>query len=113
MGDKKKSDMLKENIEESLRSVIDPETGADVVRMRLIDHLTVTENGEVSYTFQPSSPLCPLAVFLVQQIKQAVSKVPGVNNQQITVKGYIAADELTTSINKENINAYRNFHRNQ
>jgi metal-sulfur cluster biosynthetic enzyme len=113
MDDKKKSEVLKDSILERLQTVIDPETGADVVRMRLIDDLTVTEKGEVSYTFRPSSPLCPLAVSLVQQIKQAVSKVPGVNSQQITVTGYIAADELTSLINKENINAYRDFYRNQ
>jgi metal-sulfur cluster biosynthetic enzyme len=113
MDKKTKSDLLKDNILERLQTVIDPETGADVVRMSLVNDLTVTEKGEVSYTFQPSSPLCPLAVSLVQQIKQAVSKVPGVNSQQITVTGYIASDELTSLINKENTNAYRNFHRDQ
>lgn len=113
MDDKKKSEMLKDSILEHLQTVIDPETSADVVRMRLIDDLAVTEKGEVSYTFQPSSPLCPLAVSLIQQIKQTVSKVPGVNSQQITVTGYIAADELTSLINKENTNANRNFHRDQ
>jgi metal-sulfur cluster biosynthetic enzyme len=99
MANKKQSDMLKDSIVESLRTVIDPETGADVVRMRLIHNLTVTGKGKVSYTFQPSSPLCPLAVSLVQQIKQAVSEVPGVNSQQIIVTGYIASDELTALIN--------------
>jgi metal-sulfur cluster biosynthetic enzyme len=113
MDEKKKADTLKDSIVERLQSVIDPETGADVVRMRLIDQLTVSEKGEVSYTFQPSSPLCPLAVSLVQQIKQAVSQVPGVTSQQITVTGYIASDELTSLINKENPNAYRNSYRNQ
>ena len=102
MGDSKKSEMLKDRIVANLRSVIDPETGADVIRMRLIDHLKVTEGGEVSYSFQPSSPLCPLAVFLVQKIKQAVSEVPGVASQRITVTGYISSDELTSLINKEN-----------
>jgi len=109
MSDKIKSEKLKDSIVEHLQSVIDPETGADVMRMRLIDNLSVSGKGEVSYTFQPSSPLCPLAVSLVQQIKQAVSKVPGVKHQQITVTGYIASDELTSLINKENPNAYRNF----
>jgi metal-sulfur cluster biosynthetic enzyme len=113
MENNKKSDILKESIMERLQSVIDPETGADIVRMRLIDNIIITEKGDVSYTFQPSSPLCPLAVTLVQQIKQAVSTVPGVNSQHITVKGYIASDELTSLINKENTNAYRDFNRNQ
>jgi succinyl-CoA synthetase alpha subunit len=40
-------------------------------------------------------------VFLAQQVKQAVAEVPGVTAQQITVTGYVAADELTELINKE------------
>ena len=85
-----------------LQKVIDPETGADVVRMRLIESLTVDAGGQISYTFRPSSPLCPIAVFLVKEIKTAIAEVPGVTNQSITVAGYVAADELTQLINKEN-----------
>ena len=92
---------LQRAIIERLRLVIDPETRADVVRMRLVEDLTVDYEGRVSYTFRPSSPLCPIAVFLVQQIKQAVAEVPGVTTQQITVMGYVAAEELTKLINKE------------
>jgi metal-sulfur cluster biosynthetic enzyme len=92
---------LQQAIIERLRLVIDPETRADVVRMRLVEDLTVDYEGRVSYTFRPSSPLCPIAVFLVQQIKQAVAEVPGVTAQQITVMGYVAAEELTKLINKE------------
>jgi metal-sulfur cluster biosynthetic enzyme len=69
--------------------------------MRLVEDLTVDYEGRVSYTFRPSSPLCPIAIFLVQQIKQAVAEVPGVTAQQITVMGYVAAEELTKLINKE------------
>ncbi len=90
---------LQDAILAQLKTVIDPETGADVVRMRLVENLKVNEDGRVSYTFQPSSPLCPIAVYLVQQIKQAVATVPGVTTQQIEVTGYVAAEELTKLIN--------------
>jgi metal-sulfur cluster biosynthetic enzyme len=93
---------LKALIISRLKTVIDPETGADVVRMRLIEDLKVDPEGKVAYTFRPSSPLCPIAVYLIQQIKQAVSYVPGVENQQITVVDYVGAEELTNLINKEN-----------
>ncbi len=92
---------LQEAIIERLRRVIDPETNADVIRMRLIKDLVVHPEGLVSYTFQPSSPLCPIAVFLATQIKQAVAEVPGVTAQEIRVEGYIAEKELTELINKE------------
>jgi metal-sulfur cluster biosynthetic enzyme len=87
---------------ERLGKVIDPETGADVIRMRLIENLRVKAEGQVSYTFHPSSPLCPIAVYLVKEIKGAVAEVPGVKTQKITVTSYVAADELTKLINKEN-----------
>jgi metal-sulfur cluster biosynthetic enzyme len=93
---------LQQAIIARLRQVIDPETRADVVRMRLVEDLKVDTEGRVSYTFRPSSPLCPIAVFLVKQIKQAVNEVPGVTAQNITVAGYIAAEELTKLINQEN-----------
>ena len=93
---------LREAILEQLKTVIDPETGADVVRMRLVEDLAIEEDGQVSYCFHPSSPLCPIAVYLVQQIKQAVATVPGVRAQKIEVTGYVAAEELTKLINKEN-----------
>jgi len=92
---------LEAQIIERLRTVIDPETNADVIRMRLVLDMRVENGGCVSYTFKPSSPLCPIAVFLAQQIKRAVAEVPGVTTQLITVKGYIAAEELTELINKE------------
>lgn len=95
------SSPLREAVLIRLRTVIDPETQADVVRMRLIDNLMVDSEGWVSYTFRPSSPLCPLAVFLATQIKQAVAEVPGVTGQKIRIEGYIGAEALTQLINQE------------
>ena len=92
---------LEKAILEQLKTVIDPETGADVVRMRLVGDLFVNQERQVSYTFQPSSPLCPIAVYLVQQIKSAVALVPGVTGQKIKVTGYVAAEELTKLINAD------------
>lgn len=88
-------------ITERWKKVIDPETGADGVRMRLVEDLKVDSHGQVSYTFQPSSPLCPIAVYLVQQIKQATAEIPEVAAQKITITGYVAAEELTKLINQE------------
>ena len=86
---------LKHNITERLRQVIDPETGVDVMRMRLIEDLEVDgETGQVSYKFRPSSPLCPLAVHLVLDIRKSVAEVPGVTDQEIEVVGYVGADDL-------------------
>ena len=86
---------LEQRILDRLRKVIDPETGADVVRMRLVEDLEVDDDGVVRYTFRPSSPLCPIAVTLALWIKQAIDSVPGVNGQAIKVEGYINSDGLS------------------
>jgi len=88
---------LEQAIVKRLRDVIDPETGVDVVRMRLIEELDVDgESGRVRYRFRPSSPLCPLAVHLALGIRDAVAGVPGVTEQEIEVVGYVGADELNS-----------------
>jgi metal-sulfur cluster biosynthetic enzyme len=92
---------LEETILERLRSVIDPETNVDVVRMRLVENLWVDMLGKVRYTFRPSSFVCPIAVSLAMDIKKAVAEVPGVTSQEIAVEGYLAAADLETLINQE------------
>jgi metal-sulfur cluster biosynthetic enzyme len=79
---------------ESLAGVIDPETGADVVRMRLIEDLAVDEAGRISCKFRPSSPFCPLAVPLSQSIHEAIAAVEGVTQVNVEIVGLVLSDEL-------------------
>jgi metal-sulfur cluster biosynthetic enzyme len=80
---------------EKMATVIDPETGVDVVHMRLIEDLDVKEDGRVSYTFRPSSAFCPIAVPLADAIQRAVAEVPGVTAQEVRVVGFVLSEELT------------------
>ena len=86
---------IQKNILNNLQKVIDPETGMDVVTMRLIEDLQIEENGAVSYVFRPSSPVCPIAVNLALDIINAVSEAEGVTSQNIAVRDYIASEQLT------------------
>ncbi|MBE0685387.1 MAG: DUF59 domain-containing protein [Anaerolineaceae bacterium] len=79
---------------EKLTEVIDPETGVDVVKMRLIQDIHIDEVGKITYVFRPSSPLCPIAVPLALAIIDAIKEVPGISEQAITVKDYVQADQL-------------------
>jgi metal-sulfur cluster biosynthetic enzyme len=89
---------LREAILARLSTIIDPETGVDVVRMRLIEDLEVGEGGVVRYKFCPSSPLCPIAVPLALSIHKAVGEVEGVTDQEIKVVGYVRAAELNAML---------------
>ena len=87
---------IEQAVRERLQQVIDPETGVDVMRMRLIEDLRVDdETGCARYRFRPSSPLCPLAVHLALGIRDAVAAVPGVTEQEIEVVGYLGAHDLS------------------
>ena len=88
-------DALRKAILTRLSTVMDPETRADVVRMRLIADMVADEGGVVRYKFRPSSPLCPLAVPLALSIRKAVAEVEGVTGQEIEVVGYVGAEDLT------------------
>ena len=102
MADEMAGRTLRERVLLRLALVIDPETGVDVVRMRLIEDLTADEKtGVVRYKFHPSSPLCPLAVTLALSIKQAVSEVEGVTRQEPEVVGYVGAEELNEILQEE------------
>jgi metal-sulfur cluster biosynthetic enzyme len=87
-------DSVEKAIIERLKSVIDPETGVNVIRMRLVQNLVVSEDGKVSYQFRPSSPLCPIAIPLTLAILQVIGEVEGVSGQDISVIDYIEADKL-------------------
>ena len=93
---------LKHRVIERLGQVIDPETGVDVMRMRLIEDLEVDgQTGRVRYKFRPSSPLCPLAVHLILEIHKSVAEVPGVTDQEIEVVGYVGAHDLNALLREE------------
>jgi metal-sulfur cluster biosynthetic enzyme len=85
---------LEKAVIEKLSKVIDPETGADVIRMKLVLDLVIDEKGKTTYTFRPSSPLCPIAVPLAVMIIQAIGEVEGITGQSMTVVDYVEADKI-------------------
>lgn len=91
---KAESEKLYASVIDSLRKVIDPETGADVVRMGLILDLNIHDDGTAEYIFRPSSPLCPIALTLVLEIIEAIKSIDGIRDQKVSVVDYIGADEL-------------------
>jgi metal-sulfur cluster biosynthetic enzyme len=98
---KKNIEAFRARILSRLSQVNDPETGVDIVRMRLIEDLVVDENGHVSYKFRPSSPFCPIAIPLSMEIQQAVSEVDGVTKQNFEIVGFAMAEELIHWLKQE------------
>jgi metal-sulfur cluster biosynthetic enzyme len=85
---------LENEVIQKLSQVIDPETGVDVIKMRLVQDIKIDSSGKIAYVFRPSSPLCPIAVPLVLGIIDAINEVEGISGQDVLVKDYVEADQL-------------------
>ena len=81
-------------VKESLSQVVHPETGMDVIRMKLVRDLKVHKGGKVELRFRPYSMYCPLGFRQGIKIKKAVKSVPGVNGVHVKVDGHIHAERL-------------------
>lgn len=92
---------LRENIIKTLKGIIDPGTTLDVVSIGLIKNLTVTETGDISLDFQPSSNVCPLALPLALDIQNALKKLDGVKGLSVKVIDHQKADEVNQYLQEE------------
>ena len=84
-----------------MRTVIDPETGIDVVSMGLIRDLKVEDSGRIDLVFRPSIPTCPLGFKLAFDIRDAILKVEGVQDINLKVVDFIYAYKLNEILGRE------------
>lgn len=89
----------KEKVIERLKQVMDPETGTDVYSMGLISDLE-TDDDNVSLTFTPTSPFCPLGVQLAVKIKKSLADMEELDEDSvdITVEGHLNSEEINKKL---------------
>lgn len=68
-----KNDIQDDPLTEALKTVVDPELGINIVDLGLIRNIEEHENGDLTLTMIPTSPLCPYLKHLVKEIKKNVS----------------------------------------
>ena len=68
-----------DEVMDALSNVIDPELGLDFVELGLIYGVEVSE-GNVHVTFTLTTPGCPIAPYVDEQIQEFVGEVEGVKN---------------------------------
>ena len=74
---------LERDIIRALRQVYDPEIPVNVYDLGLIYEIKVNEEHEVYIQMTLTAPNCPMADYVVEQVKAAVEDVPGVVSVQI------------------------------
>ena len=76
--------ITQEKIEEALRKVMDPEIGMNVVDRGMIREIAV-EGNEVEVKMVLTAPGCPLASYLVEQVRKAAEGVAEVEKAKVTL----------------------------
>ena len=71
---------IKDNIIKNLHTVYDPEIPVDIYELGLIYDLKVNSEGLVNITMTLTSPNCPVAEILPEQVKKAAKKTKGVKD---------------------------------
>ncbi len=69
-------------IRETLRTIMDPELGVNIVDLGLIYGIDVND-GNVTVRMTLTSPACPLGAVIQAQVHQALTKVPWVKDPRV------------------------------
>ena len=76
---------IEERIIEMLKTVFDPEIPVNVYDLGLIYKIDVQENGIVLIDMTLTAPNCPAADFIMEDVRQKVESVEGVNTAAVNL----------------------------
>ena len=76
---------IEERIVDMLKTVYDPEIPVNVYDLGLIYKIDLQENGDVSIDMTLTAPNCPAADFIMEDIRQKIESVEGVNSAQVNL----------------------------
>ena len=77
------NDELKDRIVEALKSVYDPEIPVDIYELGLIYDVEISEDGDAVVTMTLTTPHCPVAESLPNEVELRVLSVPGVRDAEV------------------------------
>src|SRR5207249_11036787 len=68
---------------DALATIKDPDLGRDVVSLGMIKEIEVSPQGRVSFTFELTTPACPVRDRFKSQAEDAIGELPGVTGVDI------------------------------
>ncbi len=77
------NDELRDGIVDALKSVYDPEIPVDIYELGLIYDVDISEDGDVVVTMTLTTPHCPVAESLPNEVELRVLSVPGVRDAEV------------------------------
>ena len=81
----------KDEILNVLSAIKDPDLGRDVVSLGMIKDLDVSDQGRVSFTFELTTPACPVRDRFQNLARQLVSDIPGVTAVDLKMTAQVRA----------------------
>jgi ATP-binding protein involved in chromosome partitioning len=72
-----------EQVLSALGGIVDPDLGRDVVSLGMIKDLRISPAGEVGFTFELTTPACPVRDRFKSQAEEIVQSLPGVSGVQV------------------------------
>ena len=78
------SELTPESVREALKPVVDPEIFISIVDLGLIRDVVVAEGGaKVKVVMTLTTPFCPEGPMIVEQVKQVIASLPGVQESEV------------------------------
>ena len=76
---------IEERIRAMLKTVYDPEIPVNIYDLGLIYKIDLQDDGDVSIDMTLTAPNCPAADFIMEDVRQKVDSVEGVNSSVINL----------------------------
>ncbi len=74
---------LKESVIEALKSIYDPEIPVDIYELGLIYDVEISEESDALVTMTLTTPHCPVAESLPNEVELRVLSVPGIRDSEV------------------------------
>ena len=79
---------------EALKIVVDPEIGINIVDLSLVYDAEIKE-GSVTLTMTLTTPACPAAPHIIEQVKETLLSLPGVATAKVELTWFPPWDPKT------------------
>ena len=79
------SSVTKEQIEDVLKTIYDPEIPVSIFELGLIYDITISEDFDVSIKMTLTTPNCPEAESLPPEVERRINRIPGVRSAQVDI----------------------------
>lgn len=70
---------------EYLRTVVDPEIAVDIYSLGLVYKIDLADDGALTIDMTLTAPNCPMADFIVEDVNQKMSSIPGVTSVTVNI----------------------------